>query len=353
MVVTVYHQGQPVRTGLTGNISETFILDKGCNYFRVHAVDREGDEAEEEYEIYYDEIKPFLEINKVEEEMRNGLVYLLIQGTTIPGGSLTINDQSVAVDVYGSFIGSVLLPDNNVIMLRVEDMAGNETTRVLQYTVEVLFVAGTEPVDGATDVPVDRTITVTFSKDVQPGPAYDSITLKNAAGGTVSVTKNIGGRILTIKPNATLAYSTTYTVTIPAGVVQDAAGNSLAGDYAFSFTTAATHKKAVPRYVYFQIGSDMVMVDYAKAVNDAMNDDDTLYNAVKQYVGEAEESGAPVIVETDTQVVLDYQKALGAGKRFTEIINDPGYQTGRPEVQKELRVENGRAVIVVMQPGME
>ncbi|NHM26454.1 PKD domain-containing protein [Desulfofundulus sp. TPOSR] len=353
VAVTVYHQGQPVRTGLTGNISETFILDKGCNYFRVHAVDREGDEAEEEYEIYYDDIKPFLEINKVEKEMQNGRVYVLIQGTTIPGGSLTINEQSVAVDIYGSFSGSVLLPDNNVIMLRVEDRAGNETTRVLQYTVEGLFVAGTEPVDGATDVPVDRAITVTFSKDVQPGPAYDSITLKNAAGGAVSVTKNIGGRVLTIKPNASLACSTTYTVTIPAGAVQDAAGNGLAGDYAFSFTTAATHKKAVPRYVYFQSGSDMVVVDYAKAVNDAMNDDNTLYNAVKQYVGEAEVSGAPVIVETDTQVVLDYQKALGAGKRITEIINDPGYRTVRPEVQKELRVENGKAVIVVMQPGMD
>ncbi|MBC7324043.1 MAG: hypothetical protein H5T99_01860 [Moorella sp. (in: Bacteria)] len=116
----------------------------------------------------------------------------------------------------------------------------------------------------------------------------------------------------------------------------------------FMFSSAAF--AAVPKYVYFKSGSDMVMVDYARAVNDAMNDNNTLYNAVKQYVGEAEESGAPVIVETDTQVVLDYQKALGAGKRITEIINDPGYRTIRPEAQKELRVENGRAVIVDMQP---
>ncbi|NHM26455.1 hypothetical protein G7K71_05520 [Desulfofundulus sp. TPOSR] len=117
----------------------------------------------------------------------------------------------------------------------------------------------------------------------------------------------------------------------------------------FMFSSAAF--AAVPKYVYFQRGSDMVVVDYAKAVNDAMNDDNTLYNAVKQYVGEAEESGARVIVETDTQKVLDYQKALGAGKRFTEIINDPAYHTGRPEAQKELRVENGRAVIGELQPG--
>ncbi len=107
---------------------------------------------------------------------------------------------------------------------------------------------------------------------------------------------------------------------------------------------------AVPQYVYFKSGSDMVKVDYAKAVNDAMNNNNTLYNAVKQYVGAAEETGAPVIVETDDKKVLDYQKALGAGKRFADIVNDPAYQATKPDVQKELRVENGKAVIGDIRP---
>ncbi|MDN5347682.1 MAG: hypothetical protein PWP65_1246, partial [Clostridia bacterium] len=38
---------------------------------------------------------------------------------------------------------------------------------------------------------------------------------------------------------ANLSYSTTYTVVIPAGAVQDAAGNALAQDYTFNFTTEA------------------------------------------------------------------------------------------------------------------
>jgi len=123
---------------------------------------------------------------------------------------------------------------------------------------------------------------------------------------------------------------------------------SLAVALVFLFSSVAF--AAVPQYVYFQSGSNMVKVDYAKAVNDAMNDDNTLYNAVKQYVGEAEETGAPVIVETDDQKVLDYQKALGAGKRFTDIVSEPAYQTVKPEANKELRVENGQAVIGDIRP---
>lgn len=123
---------------------------------------------------------------------------------------------------------------------------------------------------------------------------------------------------------------------------------ALAVTLVFLFSSVAF--AAAPKYVYFQSGSDMVKVDYGKAVNDAMNNDNTLYNAVKQYVGAAEETGAPVIVETDDQKVLDYQKALGAGKRFTDIVNDPAYQASKPEAGKELRIENGQPVIGDIQP---
>jgi Zn-dependent metalloprotease len=104
-------------------------------------------------------------------------------------------------------------------------------------------VAGTDPANGATNVPVSAAIAVTFTEDVQAGPAYDGIWLRDAAAGAVAVTKSISGRVLTLKPSANLAPGTTYTVFIPAGAVQDLAGNPLAQDYTFSFTTAAARKK--------------------------------------------------------------------------------------------------------------
>jgi len=100
-------------------------------------------------------------------------------------------------------------------------------------------VVGTDPIDGASGVAVDKTITVTFSEDLEAGDAYDRITVKDATGSAIAVTTRLAGVVLTIKPNAELAYGTRYTVAIPAGAVKDLAGNALAQDYIFSFTTQA------------------------------------------------------------------------------------------------------------------
>lgn len=100
-------------------------------------------------------------------------------------------------------------------------------------------VVSTEPVNDATSVTVNKTISVTFSEEVQAGTAYDSIAVKDAAGKAVEVTKSITGKVLGIKPNANLAYSTKYTVVIPAGAVKDLAGNALEQSYTFGFTTEA------------------------------------------------------------------------------------------------------------------
>jgi len=98
-------------------------------------------------------------------------------------------------------------------------------------------VVGTDPADGATNVPVDKIITVTFSENVQAGSAYDAIAVKDAAGMPVSVDKSISGAVLSLKPSQNLAYDTRYTVTVPAGAVKDLAGNALAQACTFSFTT--------------------------------------------------------------------------------------------------------------------
>ncbi|MDQ0287619.1 methionine-rich copper-binding protein CopC [Desulfofundulus luciae] len=99
-------------------------------------------------------------------------------------------------------------------------------------------VESTDPADGATGVPVDKTITVTFKGAVQQGDNFAGIALKDASGKAVEVDKSLSDRILTIKPKAPLAGSTAYTVNIPAGAVKDAvAGIPLAKDFSFTFTT--------------------------------------------------------------------------------------------------------------------
>jgi len=99
-------------------------------------------------------------------------------------------------------------------------------------------VASTDPANNATSVPVNKTISVTFSEDVQQGTNFGQIALK-AGNDAVACSVTLNGKVLTIDPNANLAYSTKYTVTIPSGAVKDAAGNALAANYTFSFTTEA------------------------------------------------------------------------------------------------------------------
>ena len=70
-----------------------------------------------------------------------------------------------------------------------------------------------------------------------------TIELRNAANTliTATVSYNAATRTATLTPSASLANSTVYTVTIKGGAsgVKDVAGNALAIDYSWSFTTAA------------------------------------------------------------------------------------------------------------------
>ncbi|WP_243113858.1 Ig-like domain-containing protein [Desulfofundulus salinus] len=98
-------------------------------------------------------------------------------------------------------------------------------------------VEGTDPQDKASGVAVDKVITVTFSEVVQRGNSFSQIVLKDTAGNPVDCDVALTGKVLTIGPKEKLAYSTTYTVIIPAGAVADLAGNALAQDYTLSFST--------------------------------------------------------------------------------------------------------------------
>ncbi|MEW6182912.1 MAG: Ig-like domain-containing protein [Bacillota bacterium] len=100
-------------------------------------------------------------------------------------------------------------------------------------------VQSTDPVDSATDVIVGKTITVTFSENIQAGSAYASVNIKDQTGADVAFAKSIAGDVLTIDPTSNLSYSVSYTVYVPANSIKDMGDNGLAADCTFSFTTEA------------------------------------------------------------------------------------------------------------------
>ncbi|OYW15311.1 MAG: hypothetical protein B7Y82_03095 [Sphingomonadales bacterium 32-65-25] len=99
----------------------------------------------------------------------------------------------------------------------------------------------TDPDDGATAVPLASDIVLRFSENVQAGTG--SFTLSNGSDvrvipiGDGQVT--ISGSTVTINPTTDLVAGTTYTLTAPAGILEDAAGNDFGGIAAgvLDFTT--------------------------------------------------------------------------------------------------------------------
>ncbi|MGN7201693.1 CBM96 family carbohydrate-binding protein, partial [Arthrobacter sp. SAFR-044] len=104
-------------------------------------------------------------------------------------------------------------------------------------------VAATSPTAGATGVAVTANVTGTFS-EAMTASTVTSTTFTLAAGATAvpaTVTYDSTNKVATLNPNADLAAGTTYTATIKGGTsgVKDTAGNPLASDRTWTFTTAA------------------------------------------------------------------------------------------------------------------
>ncbi|MEN6461556.1 MAG: S-layer homology domain-containing protein [Syntrophomonas sp.] len=97
-------------------------------------------------------------------------------------------------------------------------------------------VSSSDPANAATGVAINKTVALTFSENISAGSTYDQISFKDGSNADVLFTKGISGSTLTLDPVSDLDYCT-YTVTIPADAVKDAANNDLANEYSLTFST--------------------------------------------------------------------------------------------------------------------
>ncbi|KAB3530006.1 hypothetical protein [Alkaliphilus serpentinus] len=100
--------------------------------------------------------------------------------------------------------------------------------------------------------------------------------------------------------------------------------------------------------VYFQDDNgNMVFVNYAEAIEQSMNGDNTLYRGIQELVGEAESDGSPIYLETNTGVMLDYRRAITNNLfRLQDILGNNDYVVSEDiEYTHELRVVDGNASI--------
>jgi hypothetical protein len=175
--------------------------------------------------------------------------FMLKQGTNSVTGVLSTAGSTV------SFVpSSMLLPSTlytGIITTAAKDNSGNALAANYTWT----FTTGTaldttrptviltDPLNLATNVITSKTITVTFSENVQLiGSSTFTLTQGvNTIGGAIV---SLGGTSsFTFKPTNPLAPGTTYTGTIKgapsASAVMDMSNNKLLTDYVWTFTTAA------------------------------------------------------------------------------------------------------------------
>ncbi|MBE0494028.1 MAG: DUF3494 domain-containing protein [Thiomicrospira sp.] len=99
-------------------------------------------------------------------------------------------------------------------------------------------VVSTDPLDADTDVPLNRSVTATFSETLEPS-SVNSLTFTLKKGSTlVPGAVSYDSKVTTFNPTDDLDASTVYTATLTTGI-KDVAGNALATAKVWSFTTGA------------------------------------------------------------------------------------------------------------------
>ena len=180
-----------------------------------------------------------------------------MDATTIQTSTFSLTQGTTSISGFVSYSGTtaIFAPSSNLasstvytatITTGAKDLAGNALANnyVWSFTTGAATVVTpptvilTDPLNVATGVPLNQKIAATFSKTM------DATTLTSATftltQGTTSVTGFVSysGTTAIFAPASNLAPSTVYTATITTGT-KDLAGNALANNYVWSFTTGA------------------------------------------------------------------------------------------------------------------
>ncbi|MBP1925149.1 methionine-rich copper-binding protein CopC [Sedimentibacter acidaminivorans] len=121
---------------------------------------------------------------------------------------------------------------------------------IYRFTLEqaVITVDKIEPSPNETQINIAKPITISFNMNVEPGLEFGVIELYDNDLNEVDIKRELNGRILTITPQNSLAYSTGYTLTLPEKVVSDSYGHTMNESYSQHFVTTSSNPEIIFAY---------------------------------------------------------------------------------------------------------
>ncbi len=180
--------------------------------------------------------------------------FTLMQGSTLVPGVVTytgltatftpINPLAYNKVYTATMAKGVKDPDNNAM---IADYIWTFTTGSLSDNV-IPAVISTDPEDDATGVALNKKISATFSEGMNPLTINNSTFLVYQGSTAITGVVTYSGNIALFSPAINLLPNTMYTGTITTGA-KDPAGNSIANDYIWTFTTGTTADIVAPTVI--------------------------------------------------------------------------------------------------------
>jgi hypothetical protein len=152
--------------------------------------------------------------------------------------------------------GALTATTDYVLQVDARDLAGNALTGLKSFAFKTAApmdttapqVIGTSPAQGATDVSVSASPSVSFSEPMNASTVSTAFTVTPAISGGCSILPDANGSLFTCNHGQMLSPNTVYTVKIGPGA-KDGAGNALAADFTFTFTTGTVPDTTAPTVV--------------------------------------------------------------------------------------------------------
>ncbi|MFA7418080.1 MAG: Ig-like domain-containing protein [Melioribacteraceae bacterium] len=207
-----------------------------------------------------------------------------MNASTITTATYTVMQGSSVVTGFVSYSGTTALftPSSNLtpntlykatITSEAKDLAGNALVNNYVWTftsgaavvITPPTINSTDPLNLAVGVALDKKVSATFSKSMNPSTIHTS-TYKLMQGTTiVNGFVSYSGTTAVFSPSSNLAPNTLYTATITTGA-KDLAGNALANDYVWTFTTGSASVVTPPTIISTDPISNAICVPINKHI---------------------------------------------------------------------------------------